>query len=303
MERIEEKLLLFGGVPSVYLAEWEITGDLALAEAKLGVRFESIPHEELVARYQSMGEADLKEALRLANELIDGASPRRGRKMPPAPPMGEIAKATRLYVTMQSFVEDRQGDAVTIVCGPWIRGGDLPVPCVALMLFQERGIPAACQGDIDALLTMVMVKRATGQSSFMGGAIKAQGHLGVNHCVICRNLPGPDKELQPYTVSNYHGRKDSPTVWADVPTGETVTVARLTHNLEQLLLLRGRLVANQTDNTRCRNTLVVEVPDRDRVFRAVKGVQNHYVVVYGDHIDALTEMAAPRGIEIARLDL
>jgi len=297
-----EKLLLFGGLPSSYLVDWEITSDLPLAEARLGVKFEAIRQDEVRGRYDALDADSQREASRLAAELLDGASLRRGRGTPPPPSLDGVTKATRLYVTMRQITEERGGDAVTIACLPWIHGRDLPTPCVAMGLFQEQGIPAACQGDIDALLTMVLIKRATGQASFMGGAIKAQGHLGINHCVICRNLAGPECNLEPYGISTYHGRKDSPTVWADVPGGGSATVARLTRDLRQLLLLTGPLVGHRTDNSRCRNSLVVEVPDRERVFGAVKGTQNHYVVALGNHTQALMGMAADLGIEVLRLD-
>lgn len=305
MEHKPETLLLFGGVPSNYLEEWEITDDLELAESKLGVRFETVPTNVLASRYHALDEGARTEASQLAQDLIANASPQGKAGMPsdvPPPPLPEeIAKATGLYVAMRQFVAAHDADAVTIACGPWIRGEDLPVPCMALMLFQEQGLPAACQGDIDALLTMVLFKRATGWTSFMGGAVEAQGHLGLSHCVLCRTMPGPDRE-QAYVISNYHGRKESPTIWVDVPVGETVTVARLTHNLERLLLFKAPVVANEAGNARCRNTLVVDVPDRDRVFQAVKGHQNHYVAAFGDHTRALTEMAANRDIQVVRLD-
>jgi len=170
------------------------------------------------------------------------------------------------------------------------------------MLFQEQGVPAACQGDIDALLTMVLFRRVAGLPSFMGGAIKARGHLGISHCALCRHMLGAEADPQPYQVSDYHGRKASPTVWTGVPVGEAATVARLTRNLDRLLLTTGTVVASDTSNSRCRNTLVIEVPDRERVFRAVKGVQNHYVVALGDHAQALSQLAEASDIEVHRLD-
>ncbi len=297
-----EKLLLFGGLPTRYLAEWDITENLSLAESRVGVTFDTVSQDALLARYESLTGEERREAVELAHDLAEGASSQPLREMPPAPPVEEVEKATALYIAMRHFAETRQADAVTVACGPWIHGELLPVPCVALMLFQEQGMPAACQGDIDALLTMVLFKRATGLASFMGGAIEAQEHLGINHCVICRNLPDPGTDLAPYMISTYHGRKNSPTVWADIPYGETVTIGRLTKDLDRLLLLSGTLVGNETDNHRCRNMLVIDVPDRARVFEAVKGIQNHYVVTYGDHAQALAEMAAARGLDVVRLD-
>ena len=315
MAHYNEKLLLFGGKPETYLTEWEITSDLALAENKLDVSFEAISNDELISRYKSLCESDTIEASRLAKDLLDGASGRRKSGMPSVPPLDEVEKATKLYIAMKRIQEERAGDALTVVCGPWIMGESLPTPCVPLMLFQEEGIPAACQGDIDALLTMVLFKRAAGLTSFMGGAIKARGHLGINHCVLSRNMInstfdqtllkfemfGADAELQPYLVSDYHGRKNSPTVWTEIPAGETVTVARLTQNLENLLLATGTVIACPNDNWRCRNTLVIQGPDRNKVFKAVKGHQNHYVVACGDHTRALTQLAESKRIDVVNL--
>jgi L-fucose isomerase-like protein len=302
MEQKPKTVLLFGGEHSRYLREWEITSDLALAERVMDVRFCSVSTEELMARYESLSAEDQKSANGLARDLLDGASVRQDR-MPRPPDLAQVAQAAQLYVAMRHYVDENAAQAVTIICGPWIRGEGRPTPCMALMLFQEAGIPAACQSDIDALLTMILFKRLAGKPSFMGGAIKARGKLGINHCMLCRNMTGVDDALQPYVVSTYHGRKETPTVWTQVPVGERVTVARLTRNLEQLLLLAGTVVASDTHNTRCRNTLVVDVPDRNRVFRAVKGIQHHYVVACGDHVQALSNWAGDRGIDVVRLDM
>ena len=290
-----EKLLLFGGLPTDYLGEWEITSDLGVAGKKLGLRFEAVPTDELRSRYTSLSPQDQAEAARLVQDLIERAS--QGTQVADE----EIAKAARLYLAMARIVEERGGDGVTIVCSSWIRTEELPVPCVALTLFQERGIPAACQGDLDALLTMVLFKRAAGVPTFMGGAVKANGHLGISHCVLPRNLCTKGDEGQAYYLGDYHGRKESPTVHAEVPVGEIATVARFTKGLRSLLLTSGTIKGCQDSKDRCRNTLVIDVPDRERVFDAVKGVQNHYVVACGDHRAALEERAKERDIKVVAL--
>lgn len=301
MPEEKEAVILFGGKHTRYLQEWEITSDLMLIERMMDVRFCFVSTEELVARYTSLPAEDQERATRLAHDLLDGASRNKGN-MPRPPALAQVKEAALLYLAMQHYVDEYDAQAVTIICGPWIRGEGRPTPCMALMLFQEAGIPTACQSDIEALVTMILFKRLAGQPSFMGGAIKARGTLGINHCTLCRNMTGTEGALQPYVVSTYHGRKDTPTVWTQVPAGETVTVARLTQNLGKLLLFKGSVVASDTHNTRCRNTLVVDVPDRNRVFNAVKGIQSHYVVACGDHVQALSEWAQARQIQVVRLD-
>jgi L-fucose isomerase-like protein len=152
---------------------------------------------------------------------------------------------------------------------------------VALTILNDEGIPAACQGDIDALLTMILFQRASGQPSYMGGPIEDSGQLGVCHCVMSRRMCGGQATEQPYYLSDYHGRKAGPTIHTDLPVGREVTVARLTQNLSSLLLLRGTVVASHDSNHRCRNTVAVQVADRSAVLKAVKGVQTHLVLACG----------------------
>ncbi len=300
MTHSREKLLIFGGKPQQYLTEWDITSNLTFAENKLAVDFEEIPADELISRYESLSADDGYRASQMAQELLEGVSGLK-RSLPKPPSTDGIVKAAKLYLAMKAIQEEREGDALTIVCKPWIEEKGLPTPCLPLMLFQEEEIPAACQGDIDALLTMVLFKRVSGLTSFMGGAIASMGELGISHCVLSRKMLGPDAEPQPYRVCDFHGKKDSPTVYTEVPAGQTVTIARLTQGLESLLLITGTLVACKNSNSRCRNTMVIHVPDRSKVFRAVKGHQNHYVVACGDHAPGLTQIAEERGIAVVNM--
>jgi L-fucose isomerase-like protein len=290
-----ERALLFGAIPRKYLDEWQITSDLALIERTLGVRIEQVPHETLMARYQQVNEQERATASELAEALLAGAA--RDRRAKPIAP-SDVERSTRLYLAMRQFVREREATAVTVNCGPFIRGLDMPTPCVALTLFNDQGIPAACQGDLDALLTMILFKRVANLPSYMGGPIRDSGHLGVCHCVMSRRMRGPDAPDQPYYLSDYHGRKSGPTIHTDLPAGQVVTVARLTQNLESLLLMRGTVVASHDSNHRCRNTVAVAGPDRSAVLKAVKGVQTHLVLACGDHTESLATLAAEAGIQV-----
>jgi hypothetical protein len=80
-----------------------------------------------------------------------------------------------------------------------------------------------------------------------------------------------------------------------------VTLARLTKDLERLLLTSGTLVACENSEERCRNTLLIDGVDRDALLGSVKGHQNHWVVACGDHVAALSHAAEQAGIEAARI--
>ncbi len=291
----QDVLLLFGGVPHEYLQRWEITSDLAVAEDKLGVQFKVIATDDLLTRTHNLTDPAKRRAKQLTDHLMTNAVQRaQGATINET----EMQKATELYVAMKRYVDDADATAVTIVCGPWIHEPNYPTPCIALMLLQEEGVPAACQGDLDALLTMVLFKRAAGVMSCMGNNFEVAGALGVGHCVLPRNLCDPTAALQPYYLGDYHGRKPSPTIHTTLPPGHVVTIARLTRNLETLILSRGTLVESLDLRDRCRNTLVIHVDAPARVLGALKGLQQHLVVACGDHTKALTTHAQSAGIRV-----
>jgi L-fucose isomerase-like protein len=288
-----EILLLFGGLPYDYLKNWEITDNLSIVEQRLGIKFVEIKTEELIERIDNLTKPEKKRAVNIATQLIKNAV-QKSHSISEE----NVKKATELYVAIKAFVERYNAAATTIVCSPWIRESDYPTPCVALMLLQEEGIPAACQGDIDALLTMVLFKRAADVMSCMGNNFEVSGELGIGHCVLSRNLCDPTTPMQSYYIDDYHGRKPSPTIHPDILVGKEVTIARLTRNLENLILTHGKVIENLDTHDRCRNTLVIHVEDINKILGMMKGLQQHLVVACGNFMKEMTIQAKKAGIKI-----
>jgi L-fucose isomerase-like protein len=277
-----ERALLFGGVPHSYLKRSQITQDFSVVEDKLGIELVSVPQQKLLAGYEG---ALLRQNTR--NELADdiiGASQSMGRA---AMQRERVEDAVALYLAMNEMVLAQGASAATIVCRQWIQDEILPVPCISLTLLQERGVPAACQGDVDALLTMMLFKRVANVPSFMGGLFKDNGTMSISHCVLSRKMRGADAPMQGYYLADYHGRKESPTVHTELPEGETVTIARLTKNLEHLILTAGRVIGSWDQEGRCRNTIWIAVDDPDALMNLRVDGQYHFVLACGDHRDEL----------------
>ena len=166
-------------------------------------------------------------------------------------------------------------------------------------------LPAACQVDIDALLTMILYKRLGKIPSFMGNVFMRHGKLYVQHCVTCRKMCGYDARPVNYSISNYHLRKNTPTIHAFLPEGKTVTIARFTRGLENLILATGTLEdcmdanLNLDHPARCRNVFIIKT---DELAGIIKGLnaQYHMIVAYGDHTEALSNFCQEKGIGILR---
>jgi L-fucose isomerase-like protein len=290
-----DQIVIFGQIPQASFDRWGISSDLTLIEQKLDVHFIEIHSETLLKRLQHPTPNDQKIIQQVTQQLITKADPN--------PQNASLTEATmtsavKLYVAMNHFVDKHQASAVTVVCRPWIQNKETTTPCIALMLFQEAGVPAACQGDLGALLTMMLFKRVAGVMSVMGNNFDVDGQLGIGHCVLSRQFCAPAGTCNSYYISDYHGRQPSPTVHSLLQTDQVVTMARLSQNLEQLILISGRLMDNRDLPGRCRNTLVIQVTDTNHVLDMMKGVQQHLVVACGDHQQALTDYVHARGITV-----
>lgn len=288
-----EKAVLFGELPEDYLRDWQITSDLDLLQRKAGVTVESISREVLRDTYLDVGQREAPKIRDVAEEFASDA-----QQSDDAPPRGSVRNAVQLYMAMRNLLRSAEASGASIVCSPWIEGPE-PVPCVALTFLRERGIPAACQGDIDALVTMMFLRRVQPNPTFMGGAELHEGLLRISHCVLPRNMANRSIFL-PYQLGDYHGRRRSPTIRTKIPTGKTATVARLSRNLESLLLGRGKVVECLDLPDHCRNTVVLEMERPEELMEHVPGVQYHLVMACGDHTGQMSELARDRDIEVVR---
>ena len=301
-----EKALILGGIPGRYHTACDISSEAEfdVIKEKMGVTFTLVALDTIFEAYRELPADKRKEARAIADDLIKGATQVKGLKQLDD---SAVEKSARFYVAVRSLIEKEGASSATITCGPYIRDPEMPTPCMTLGLLQENGIPAACQVDIDALLTMVLFKRLGNMPSFMGNTFARDERLVVQHCVTCRKMRGFDKNLYDYSISDYHGRKDTPTIHAFLPEGETVTVARLTRGLEDLILTTGTLADCMDANispehpARCRNAFIIKTDGLADIMRIVgRRSQYHMVVAYGDHTESLSEFCREKGIGVLR---
>ena len=73
--------------------------------------------------------------------------------------------ATRIYHALQVLVERHQLGAFTLRCFDLLSSvGN--TGCLALASFNSDGIPASCEGDVPALLSMMICQALTGVTGF-----------------------------------------------------------------------------------------------------------------------------------------
>jgi hypothetical protein len=191
-------------------------------------------------------------------------------------------------------------------CMGWQQRG---FPCLGFARLRDRGIPAACEGDMDSVLTMLLFQYAIEQPGFQGNATfdTARNALWTAHCTAPLKMDGPDGEAAPYLLrghSEVGGKGCVPEV--QFRLGQDITRTKLI-NLDTILASKGKIIDVPKRAVHgCRTQIVTEVRDAAEMAANWSSVLEtedamtllHRVVFYGDHMENLRHLANLTGIKV-----
>jgi len=231
----------------------------------------------------------------------------KGAKQIIEPTREDIEKAARVSVALERLIEQEHADALAIgTCMGWLPRG---FPCLGFTRLRDRGIPAACEGDMDSLLTMLLFQYALDQPGFQGNATfdTSRNVLWTAHCTAPLKMDGPKGDAAPYLLrghSEVGGSGCVPEVQYRV--GEVITRMKFV-NLSTLLASTGKIVEVPERAVHgCRTQIVTEVRDAAKMAANWSSALEtedamtllHRVVLYGDHMDDARHLAKLMGFEV-----
>ena len=223
------------------------------------------------------------------------------------PTKEDIVKAARISIALQKLVEQEQAQGLAIgTCMGWLPKG---FPCLGFTRLRDRGVPAACEGDMDSLLTMLLLQYAIDRPGFQGNATfdTSRNVLWTAHCTAPLKMDGPHGETAPYLLrghSEVGGSGCVPEV--QYRLGQIITRTKLI-NLDTILVSKGKIIEVPERSVRaCRTQIVTEV--RDAAKMAVNWSKDidiedamtllHRVVFYGDHVDSIYHLARLMNLKV-----
>jgi L-fucose isomerase-like protein len=80
-----------------------------------------------------------------------------------------------------------------------------PPPCMGFMCLRDEGIPAGCQADLNATLTLMLVQQLFGRPGFQQNSSMEteNNHYFGAHCTCPSKLSGRDGPSQPYILMSH----------------------------------------------------------------------------------------------------
>ena len=195
-----------------------------------------------------------------------------------------MMKAGRIYLAIEAILKDYRLDGFTIGCFDLI-GKLKATPCLALAIFNARGIPAGCEGELNSLLGMYIVRKYFEKPAFMGNVADFGGdYILIAHCTA--------PLLWRYRLRSHFESGLGVGVDVEFPRGKA-----------SLFKLRGRkavvagveVVGNEHSENRCRTQVKVRIEDAPEFLDGTLG--NHHILAYVDS-EELADLLSELGFEV-----
>lgn len=188
----------------------------------------------------------------------------------------ELSKADKFYYALKTIVVKYKLSGLTIRCF------DLLSPlkttgCHALARLNDEGIPAACEGDIMALVCMMLVKKYFNKLSFQANPAVIdveQKEVIFAHCTI------PYGMCETFKYDTHFESKTGVAIKGDL-SNKRVGVLRIASNLKQYFFATGVIVENLSLPNLCRTQIKVHF-DNDIASLLTNPCGNHHIIFYLD---------------------
>ena len=185
--------------------------------------------------------------------------------------------AEAIYHRLKEIVEQYDLQGVTLRCFDLLKTV-MNTGCIALSKLNDEGIPAACEGDIPTLLTMMIVKRITGELCFQvnPARVQADGKMLFAHCT----LPLGMTEKHEYTTHFESGI--GVAIHGDLPTGD-YTLLKMSGDMQRMIAVDVTLERCQFEPHLCRTQVWVQATPEVSNYFMTNPIANHHVLIRWHH--------------------
>jgi len=298
----ETKILLFeekrgDEVKLIYGADSIPRYSIGDMEGKFGVKIEKVDKQLIWDAYEKVEDENAESAT--ANLLRDA-------EWVVEPSRDEIFKAAKLYLAMKRVIEEEKADArktkskvrevsITIDCLAMLR--DLPTtPCVGFSLLNDEGICAACEADLNSLLTMLVFRYLGDVPSFITDPVidSARNSVIHAHCVAPTRMDGKNRGR--FIIRNHSESRTGVSLQVKMKVGQEVTVAKFA-DLNRMLIHTGTIIGNPDVDRACRTKVEVSVKDAKKLLRTFSGGL-HRVLACGNYVESILSLCRLLDIEV-----
>ncbi|KAK2952475.1 putative L-fucose isomerase [Blattamonas nauphoetae] len=194
-----------------------------------------------------------------------------------------LKKAMHIYGALRRLVDKYHLSALTVRCFDLL-GMLCNTSCLGLALLNKEGITASCEGDVPAMVSMVILRALTGQSSFQSNPSTIDvptNTLTLAHCTV------PLDMVDAFELHSHFESGLGVAVRGTIQPGN-VTIFKCSGDLSRYFVSNAHLEQNLTSEHLCRTQIIVK-PEKSVDYFLRDSIGNHHIVVRGHHAEVVDE--------------
>lgn len=189
----------------------------------------------------------------------------------------DIIVALKIYKALKRIADKYSLNGLSVRCFDLL-GTIHSTSCLALAMLNDEGVISSCEGDIPALLTMMIVFKHFGKHSFQCNPsyINVDQNYGYfAHCTL------PLKMASSFSLNTHFESNIGVGIHGELKTGN-VTICKINADLKKFSVFAGKINENLYKNNLCRTQIKVSFIDPiDTVLSSPCG--NHLIIFYGNY--------------------
>lgn len=211
----------------------------------------------------------------LGIELVDVALP---------PSLGGLG--ADIYAALKEVLAEQRLQGFTLRCFDLLTTVR-DTGCLALAKLNAEGYVAGCEGDVPAMITMMIARSLFGVSGFQANPASIDpetGEMVFAHCTI------PLDMVERYELDTHFESGIGTGIRGYMKEGP-VTVFKVSGDLRRHFIAEGMLVRNQSKPDLCRTQLVIRLDDKSLTkYFLTEPIGNHHIILPGHHGELLEQM-------------
>ncbi len=264
-----DKIAVFGE-PSDWLIASNVDRDFL--KQKFNIDFVDIPLDTLFRRF-SLIDDNMVEFLAADFQAVTSRGETTER---------DLLDSLKIYLAINQICQENNCTCATVRCFSIIEKLKA-TGCLALALLNDEGIDAACEGDLQSLLSMILVRRVTGMSSFMANpsAMSKDNHTTTfAHCTV------PTTMCRRYGFRSHFESQCGLAVAGEFSPSEVYTIFKWGgEKLDRFFVEEAVSVVAPSNENLCRSQLTLNFYNPEYMLNNPIG--NHHIIVKGTFADKL----------------
>ena len=223
------------------------------------------------------------EAVKVAQPLVKKALDVK------EPSCADMVAAAKAYLAIKKICTEEGLDAMTIRCFDIVKTCGT-TSCLALALLNNEGIVAGCEGDMQTLMSMLLVKRLCGEEAFMANPSNLTDETTMlAHCTIPLNL------CQETVLRSHFESGIGVAIQGVLPMTDYTIFKWGGPRLDRYYVAEAKAIETPYSEHFCRTQITLNVNLKPYLLE--HSIGNHHVIIKGRHAETIREM-----MEILKID-